>query len=168
MWTVSHGNCSSSSGCISSPNFPQPYELGDICFIDITQAWKGFLWVDYLYASSFHVDGELISTVGLTHQHAGIHGLVPSDSIRWTGAAPVDYHVDHQAWRICHVDSMPPFSVSSAAGECGIDREGCVFFGPQSYESETCWTYSPPTLRGHHRRDMDGYPGCCPSGHFVP
>ena len=80
----------------------------------------------FLYASSFYVDGELISTDGLTHQHVGIMAWCPATA---SGAAPVHgpfgRSPEDQAWRICQVDSMPPFSV--------------VFFGAQSHDSKTCW-----------------------------
>ena len=112
MWNVSSRDCVMSDECISSPNFPGSYDLGGSCRIDITSVWTGFLHVECLYLGSWlgFEDVFLVDDVSYYRtyslQVSPLHGSVPRNSIVWSEGTIVFLNC---GWRICEVDSMPPF-----------------------------------------------------------
>ena len=108
--------------CVSK-NFPGQRDAGASCEIVIAPSWTGFLFVEFFYAplDIFVVDDYLAFSDW--HQLAEFHGAVPTNLILWMAHSGTvsSYH----GWRLCHVDSMPPFSIREM-DECYIDREGCV------------------------------------------
>ena len=138
MWYAFSGDCSLSDGCFSSPHFPDVYAFGSPCQIEITSAWRGFLFVEYFSTSpmdSLFVDGVRFTGTDF-HQGMSLHGSVPSQTILWSAAGVPSYF--ESGWKICQVESMPPFSVTGIQRDCTIDNDGCVMLGAGSIYISSC------------------------------
>ena len=128
--------------CLTSPNYPDEYDVKQACVIEIMEELVGFFFVhqfeteesfDFLCVNEVEYSG----TVGTPR----FHGVVPNGSIFWTA----DYIYNEAGFKICrtnvsatvttttttfHVPNMSDQSYIEfwgvTEGDCYMDTSGCI------------------------------------------
>ena len=134
FWQVTSGECQLEDDCLTSPNYPEDYDVNQACEINITDEWVGYLdvqhfeteeYFDFLIVNDVEYSGTLL--------HPLFDGVIPNGTIFWSS----DYVSTDPGFKICRT-SVPVTTTHApdkqsynefwgvTEGDCDMDTSGCI------------------------------------------